>query len=117
MDTGLYPRKFTFFGDLTKLQELVRACHARGLKVILDVVTNHVGQLFYYDINRNGQPDIVFHGGGGAPLSQVDNAGNQSSDLRRVSEWDPEFDYRGVQGFTSLGENGPLPHRLGGRSR
>ena len=25
--------------------------------VILDVVTNHMGQLFYYDINGNGQPD------------------------------------------------------------
>ena len=87
---GYWTQDFTrvnlHFGDLTKLQELVRACHARGLKVILDVVTNHVGQLFYYDINRNGQPDIVFFGGGGAPLgSQVDNAGNQNSDLRRVS--------------------------------
>jgi len=98
------------FGDLAKLQELVRECHARDIKVILDIVTNHVGQLFYYDINRNGQPDEVFHGGGGAaPGSQVSRAGNQSSDLHRVSEWDPEFDYRGVQGFTSLGENGIAP--------
>ncbi|MEE2787550.1 MAG: alpha-amylase family glycosyl hydrolase [Myxococcota bacterium] len=98
------------FGDIAKLQQLVRACHERGIKVILDIVTNHVGQLFYYDINRNGQPDIVFFGGGGAPLgSQVDARGNQSSDLKRVSEWDPEFDFRGVQGFTSLGENGIAP--------
>ena len=28
-----------------------------GMLVILDVVTNHMGQLFYYDINGNGQPD------------------------------------------------------------
>lgn len=95
------------FGDLSKLQELVRACHKRGLKVILDVVTNHVGQLFYYDINRNGQPDIVFFGGGGPGTgSQV---GDHPSDLRRVSEWDPDYDRRGVQGFTALGENGPAP--------
>jgi glycosidase len=45
------------FGDLTKLRELVDKAHARGMLVILDVVTNHVGQLFYYDINGNGQPD------------------------------------------------------------
>ena len=27
--------------------------------LIVDVVTNHVGQIFYYDINQNGQPDIT----------------------------------------------------------
>ena len=98
------------FGDLEKLKELVRQAHARDMKVILDIVTNHVGQLFYYDINRNGKPDIVFFGGGGQGQgSQTDNAGNQGSLLRRVSEWDPEFDYRGIQGFTSLGENGLAP--------
>ncbi|MCA9540571.1 MAG: hypothetical protein KC620_16840, partial [Myxococcales bacterium] len=98
------------FGDLSKLQDLVREAHARGLKVVLDIVTNHVGQVFYYDINRNRQPDIVFYGGGGAGQgSQADNAGNQGSRLRRVSEWDPEYDYRGIQAFTSLGENGPAP--------
>ena len=95
------------FGDLAKLQALVRACHDRGIKVILDVVTNHIGQLFFYDINRNGQPDIVFFGGGG-PGSGSQNP-DQPSDLRRSSEWDPEYDSRGVQGFTSLGENGPAP--------
>lgn len=95
------------FGDLSKLQELVRKCHARGIKVILDIVTNHVGQLFYYDINRNGSPDIVFFGGGGnGPGSRNPD---QPSALRRASEWDPEYDSRGVQGFTSLGENGPAP--------
>ncbi|MEZ4467299.1 MAG: alpha-amylase family glycosyl hydrolase [bacterium] len=95
------------FGDLAKLQQLVKACHARGIKVILDVVTNHIGQLFFYDINRNGQPDIVFFGGGG-PGSGSRN-GDQPSELRRSSEWDPEYDSRGVQAFTSLGENGPAP--------
>ncbi|MCA9559054.1 MAG: alpha-amylase, partial [Myxococcales bacterium] len=95
------------FGDLRKLQQLVEACHARGIKVVLDIVTNHVGQLFYYDINRNGQPDIVFFGGGG-PGSGSQNR-DQPSDLRRASEWDPEYDSRGVQSFTSLGENGLAP--------
>ena len=95
------------FGSLEKLREMVQACHARGIKVVLDIVTNHVGQVFYYDINRNGSPDIVFFGGGG------NGAGSQNPDqpssLRRASEWDPEYDSRGVQGFTSLGENGPAP--------
>lgn len=95
------------FGSLEKLQELVRKCHARRIKVILDIVTNHVGQLFYYDINRNGVPDIVFFGGGGGGAGSRNP--DQPSSLRRASEWDPEYDSRGVQGFTSLGENGPAP--------
>lgn len=95
------------FGDLAALRRMVDACHRRGIKVILDVVTNHIGQLFYYDINRNGQPDIVFFGGGG-PGSGSRNE-DQSSALRRASEWDPEYDSRGVQAFTALGENGLAP--------
>ena len=95
------------FGDLAKLQQLVKASHARGIKVILDVVTNHIGQLFFYDINRNGVPDIVFFGGGGPGAGSRN--GDQGSELRRSSEWDPEYDSRGVQAFTSLGENGPAP--------
>jgi alpha-amylase len=95
------------FGDLAALQRLVDACHRREMKVILDVVTNHIGQLFYYDINRNGQPDIVFFGGGGPGSGSQNN--DQSSGLRRASEWDPEYDSRGVQAFTALGENGLAP--------
>lgn len=95
------------FGSLEKMQELVREAHARDIKVILDIVVNHVGQLFYYDINRNGQPDDVLFGGGGpGPGSRNQDI---ASDLRRATEWDPEFDSRGVQGFTSLGENGLAP--------
>ena len=39
-----------------KLRELVDKAHQHKMKVVLDIVTNHVGQLFYYDINGNGQP-------------------------------------------------------------
>jgi alpha-amylase len=95
------------FGDLDQLRRMVDACHRRGIKVILDVVTNHIGPLFYYDMNRNGQPDIVFFGGGGP--AQGSQNGDQPSTLRRASEWDPEYDSRGVQGFTALGENGRAP--------
>ena len=45
------------FGDLTDFRRMVDVLHEHDIKVILDIVTNHVGQLFYYDINRNGQPD------------------------------------------------------------
>ena len=38
------------------------AAHEKGIKVILDIVTNHVGQAFFYDINKNGQPDDTLMG-------------------------------------------------------
>lgn len=85
------------FGDMAKLREMVDACHARGIKVILDVVTNHIGQLFYYDINRNGMPNELVMGSG------------ESSPITRTTEWDPDFDSRGVQAFTSLGPSGLAP--------
>lgn len=87
------------FGDLPALRSLIRAAHERGMKVILDIVTNHLGQLFYYDINKNGQPDKDVYGGGKNGQSPVVN----------VTEYDPEFDPRGVQAYTSLGESGPAP--------
>ena len=85
------------FGDMAKLRELVRKAHERDIKVILDIVTNHVGQLFYYDINGNGQPDESLYGSG------------DKSPVRRVTEYDPDFDPRGIQGETSLGESGLAP--------
>ena len=85
------------FGDLAKLRELVDEAHARDMKVILDIVTNHVGQVLYYDINLNGHPDEQLQGNG------VD------SPVTYINEYDPDFDERGIQAFTSLGEAGPAP--------
>jgi glycosidase len=85
------------FGDIAALRSLVRACHARGMKVIVDIVTNHLGQLFFYDINGNGEPDERVSGSG------------STSPLSHVNEYDPDFDPRGVQARTSLGESGPAP--------
>ncbi len=85
------------FGDLAKLRQLVDRCHERGIKVILDIVTNHIGQLFYYDINKNGQPN-----------EQVLGSGTESP-LTRTTEWDPDFDSRGIQAVTGLGASGRAP--------
>ncbi|MSP63621.1 MAG: alpha-amylase [Myxococcales bacterium] len=87
-------------GDLAKLRELVDKAHARGMKVILDIVTNHLGQLFFYDINGNGVPD-----------ENISGAGGMGSALERVTEYDPDYDPRGIQADTSLGESGSAPIR------
>ncbi len=42
------------FGTLTELQKLVNAAHKRKMKVLIDLVVNHTGRLFYYDINADG---------------------------------------------------------------
>lgn len=86
-----------YFGSLATLQELVREAHRRDMKVIIDIVTNHVGQAFYYDMNLNGVADI-----------QLQNDGNEAPVLH-YTEYDPDFDPRGIQAFTSLGEAGPAP--------
>jgi glycosidase len=93
------------FGDLPTLRRLVDTLHGAGIKVIVDIVTNHVGQLFYYDINRNGQPDTTFYGSG--DQNTLDGFGQDPIEI--VTEWDPAYDGRGIQGWTSLGESGPAP--------
>lgn len=85
------------FGDLPALRSLVFAAHERKMKVIVDIVTNHLGQAFYYDINRNGEPDDRVAGSG------------TTSGVTHINEYDPDFDPRGVQSRTSLGEAGPAP--------
>jgi len=85
------------FGDIVALRRMVRSAHERDMKVILDVVTNHMGQIFYYDMNLNGQPD-----------DRVAGSGTQSP-VTHINEFDPDFDPRGIQAFTSLGEAGPAP--------
>ncbi|MBN2496092.1 MAG: alpha-amylase [Deltaproteobacteria bacterium] len=111
---GYWAQDFTrcnpHFGDRVGLRELVDEAHARGFKVILDIVTNHVGQAFYYDINKNGRPDDFLIGQGGTigPLGQEQT----TSELVRITEWDPDFDARGVQSWTSLGPSGEAPVRF-----
>ncbi len=85
------------FGDMAALRSMVAHAHDAGLKVVLDIVTNHMGQVFYYDMNLNGHPDIYIGGTGG------------TSPITRVSEFDPDWDPRGVQAFTSLGNDGRAP--------
>ena len=40
------------FGSNQELRELVTAAHDNGIYVILDIILNHVGNIFAYDTNR-----------------------------------------------------------------
>ncbi len=42
------------FGDLRALRRLVRRAHEEALLVIVDVVTNHAGRVFNYDLDGSG---------------------------------------------------------------
>jgi alpha-amylase len=85
------------FGDVSELRALVEAAHGRDMKVVLDIVTNHMGQVFFYDMNLNGKPDVYVGGNG------------TTSPVTVESEYDPDFDPRGVQVLTSLGIGGQAP--------
>jgi glycosidase len=85
------------FGDLAALRSMVAAAHDHGMKVVLDIVCNHMGQVFFYDMNLNGQPDEYVSGTG------------TTSPVTRSTEFDPDWDPRGVQAFTSLGDDGRAP--------
>ncbi|MCX5797800.1 MAG: alpha-amylase family glycosyl hydrolase [Elusimicrobia bacterium] len=50
------------FGTLAELQELVRECHGRGLKVLLDMVLNHAG--YDHPMARDPRTRAWFHHGG-----------------------------------------------------
>ncbi len=49
--TRINPR----FGTLAELRALVDAAHARDIKVMLDVVINHSGAVFFYDLDGDGE--------------------------------------------------------------
>jgi alpha-amylase len=94
-----------FFGDLASLRSMVAAAHTRGMKVILDIVCNHMGQLFFYDMNLNGRPDDYIEGNGQAGASTTDPA----DPVVQYNEYDPDYDPRGVQAFSSDGNDGRAP--------
>lgn len=56
---GYWARDFTSvnarFGSEGELVELVKAAHARGMRILLDVVINHAGNVFFYDLNEDGE--------------------------------------------------------------
>jgi glycosidase len=88
------------FGDMAALRSMVNAAHERNIKVILDIVTNHMGQVFFYDINGNGEPDESVWGGG-------DLDGNRlPTPIMHRTEYDPEYEEPQVMSRTSLGEAG-----------
>ncbi|UJR86649.1 alpha-amylase family glycosyl hydrolase [Sandaracinus amylolyticus] len=104
-----FTRPNPHFGDLATLRELVDEAHRRGILVVLDIVTNHIGQLFYYDVDDDGSPSSEIPGAGVAhTCTRVCEAGACTADelaycrsagesLDTVNEWDPLYDPRGVR--------------------
>jgi len=86
------------FGDLAALRSMVAAAHDRSMKVVLDIVCNHMGQVFFYDINKNGRPDDYVNGSGGP-----------GDPIVQVSEYDPPWQPEGVLSFSQEGTSGRAP--------
>lgn len=86
------------FGDLATLRSMVAQAHDRGMKVVLDIVVNHMGQVFFYDINRNGRPDDYVNGSGGP-----------GDPIVQISEYDPPWQPGGVLAYSEEGFSGRAP--------
>lgn len=93
------------FGDLSTLRKLSDELHKRDMKLIIDIVTNHVGQVFFYDVNMNGQPNEWLSGRGDADKGSAYTEG----ELSRVTEYDPDFMAHGIDSYTSMGIAGKAP--------
>ncbi len=86
-----------YMGDLASLRSMVAAAHDLGMKVVLDIVCNHMGQVFFYDMNLNGQPDDYVEGNG------------TTSPITQINEFDPDWNPLGVQAFSANGPAGRAP--------
>ncbi len=49
------------FGSFDDLKALIDAAHARDIAVIVDIVTNHTGRVFDYDLNDDGVTSAEEH--------------------------------------------------------
>ena len=45
-------------GRMEHYRDFVKLAHSKGIKVIQDVVLNHAGPVFYYDVNSDGVFDV-----------------------------------------------------------
>ncbi|WP_110930174.1 alpha-glycosidase [Paenibacillus bouchesdurhonensis] len=56
-DTADYMKVDPHFGDTETLKKLVKACHERGIRVLLDAVFNHSGKTFapFVDVLEKGE--------------------------------------------------------------
>ncbi|HEV3190692.1 MAG TPA: alpha-amylase family glycosyl hydrolase, partial [Polyangiaceae bacterium] len=86
------------FGDLAALRSMVAHAHRLGMKVVLDIVCNHMGQVFFYDINRNRRPDDYVNGSNGP-----------NDPIVQISEYDPPWSPGGVLAFSQEGNSGRAP--------
>jgi hypothetical protein len=86
------------FGDLATLRAMVDACHA----------ARHQGHRRHrHEPPRAGL--LLRHQPERAARRPRSTASGRRSPLGRVTEYDPDYDPRGIQAFTSLGEAGPAP--------
>lgn len=58
------------YGRLAHYRDLVRLAHEKGIKIIQDIVCNHIGPLFFYDQDGDGTQDLNEKGEWVAPFKK-----------------------------------------------
>lgn len=100
-------------GSETDFKNFVDSCHEHGIRVVMDVVMNHVGYTtmkdaidYKFDGTLKGNWREYYYGNstylmGGDPESQ--NFWNQQSELWRTKWWGPGFVRASYPGYTEAG--------------
>jgi glycosidase len=65
-----------------ELINLIEEAHKRGIYIILDIVLNHAGDVFAYDLNGNGRAN--FRGGNPYPIYWRDETGRPRQDWQNT---------------------------------
>ena len=101
-----------------EFRDLVDAAHAQGIYIILDIVLNHVGDLFNYEGMRDAAPwktggeyTIYWRNESGVPQGNWTDIGQLSNLSREAGVWPLEFQHNDYFRRRGAYEKSPDPTR------
>ena len=100
-------------GRMQHFKDFVALAHKNGLKVIQDIVCNHAGPVFFYDVNGNGQLDRTDAAEWQQPFLKTGQHGNAK--WMNVPEWNAMQTQPGgiLQNLEAYGRRGMSSGSLG----
>lgn len=73
------------YGRLAHYKDLVKLAHEKGIRIIQDIVCNHIGPLFFYDQDGDGTQDLNEKGEWVAPFKE--HGFHESAKWGEIPKW------------------------------